>query len=449
MFRWSQLLAPSCDARDRSRLQQLIELAYSYQAESTLRPADFLEFIERQKVSDPTSSAVRVMTVHQAKGLEFDIVFLPELDSGRTLLGQAPWVVTSRDRLGGDIDCVCRYANEHVQKLLPPSYRRMFSAAAEAQIGEALCVMYVAMTRAIHALHLLIEPARENERGLPKTFAGLLRAALLDNPSTDVGLLYEHGQSNWYDIEKKRRRLTLDAPAAAIAATPAQIALAPPSRERRRGLERQSPSRLEGGASARLRQALELVDPNRNAAMLRGMVIHAWFEQVLWLDDGMPSDARLLETLATIRGTEALSEHTRRVWLKDFHAMLGHKDIAAALTKSAYCKSLPKGWSKRDVETEVRNEWPFAVIDGAQIFSGRMDRVVFHRIDGQTVAADVLDFKTDVLRNRPGDRLDDRVEHYRPQMEAYGKTLMHQTGLPGSQVSRALLFVDAGIVVRL
>lgn len=450
IYRWAQLLAPSCDVRDRSRLQQLVELAYAYQAECTLRPADFLEFIERQKVSDPTSSAVRVMTVHQAKGLEFDIVFLPELDSGRTLLGQPPSVVMSRNRLGGDVDCVCRYANEHVQKLLPPSFRKMFAAAADTQIGEALCVMYVAMTRAIHALHLLIEPARENERGLPKTFAGLLRAALCEDSSPAVGLLFDHGQSNWYELEKRRRKLkpVAASSSSAMPSAPAKIALAPPPQERRRGLERQSPSRMEGGATARVRRALELVDPDRTVAMLRGTVIHAWFEQIMWLEDGLPSEQQLLAALGLIRGTETVSETVRRVWLKDFQAMLKQKDIAAALTRSSYLKTLPKDWSRGDAQLEVRNEWPFASIDGPQILTGRMDRVVFHRLDGEIVAADVLDFKTDVLGKTPGDRLEDRVQHYRPQIAAYCKTLMQQTGLPHTRVSGALLFVGEGIVHR-
>ena len=42
IYRWAQVLAPSCDTRDRSRLQQLVELAYAWQPQSTLRPADFL-----------------------------------------------------------------------------------------------------------------------------------------------------------------------------------------------------------------------------------------------------------------------------------------------------------------------------------------------------------------------------------------------------------------------
>ena len=70
----------SCDRRDQSRLQQLVELAYEYQPASTLRTDDFVRLVEQRQVADPSSADVRVMTIHQAKGLEFDIVVLPELD---------------------------------------------------------------------------------------------------------------------------------------------------------------------------------------------------------------------------------------------------------------------------------------------------------------------------------------------------------------------------------
>jgi ATP-dependent exoDNAse (exonuclease V) beta subunit len=456
IYRWAQLLAPSCDARDRSRLQQLVELAYSHQPNSTLRPADFLQFVQRQRVSDPTTSMVRVMTVHQAKGLEFDIVILPELDSGRTLLGQPPWIVNSRDGLGGDINCVCRYTNEHIQRLLPDSFRQMFDSATDAQIGEALCVLYVAMTRAIHALHLLIRPPRQRkdkENGKPpKTFAGLLRAALCGDKSTEAGLLYEHGDANWYELEKKRRKLSPTNGAGilpALPTAPTKIVLAPPPAQRRRGLERQSPSRMEGGTAAQIRRALELTDPRRTQAMLRGTVIHAWFEQILWLDDGAPSDEQLLAALAMVRDAASLPENLRRTWLKDFRDMLRQKETVATLTKASYLKSLPKNWSSDNIQLEARNEWPFAVIEGPQITTGRMDRVVFHVRDGQRLAAEVLDFKTDVLSGTTGERLEDRVEHYRPQIEEYCKTLVQQTGLPRSQVGGVLLFVGEGVVKRL
>ena len=67
------------------------------------------------------------------------------------------------------------------------------------EVSESLCVLYVAMTRAVHALHMIIAPAKPNEKCLPKTFAGLLRATLAAGPPAAGGVtLYEHGDPQWY-----------------------------------------------------------------------------------------------------------------------------------------------------------------------------------------------------------------------------------------------------------
>ena len=56
----------------------------------------------------------------------------------------------------------------------------MFRDAAERDVSESLCVLYVALTRTIHALHMIIAPSAKSEKTLPRTAAGLLRAALSD-----------------------------------------------------------------------------------------------------------------------------------------------------------------------------------------------------------------------------------------------------------------------------
>ncbi len=456
IYRWAQLLAPACDSRDRSRLQQLVELAYAWQPQSTLRPGDFLSLVEQQKVSDPTAATVRVMNVHQAKGLEFDIVFLPELDSRSTLLSQTPALVTSRAGLGGEIDCACRYVNESVQQLMPESFQKMFRDHIDQQIGESLCVLYVAMTRAIHALHLIVQAPKENESKLPKTAAALLRATLCSGNASEVGFIFQHGEADWYEREMKRRNPDAKqqgpiSPPEPLKRVPSpKIVLAPPPEERRRGLDRESPSNLEGGNRWRIRRALSLTDPHRELAMQRGTVVHAWFEQIHWLDNPLPNDGALLAGLNTIRGLESLSESVRRGWLKDFHAMLGLGDTAAVLTKASYLRMLTQlvHCSGEGCSLEVHNEWPFVVIDGQQILNGRMDRVVFLVQNGRRIAADVLDFKTDATSTAKGERLEDRVEHYRPQLEAYRRTIALQTGLTPERVCSGLLFVGKGKLVR-
>ena len=64
--------------------------------------------------------------------------------------------------------------------LLPSRFNSMLENYNQQIDNESLCLLYVAMTRAVHALYMIIAPSRENERSLPKTYAGVLRSALTD-----------------------------------------------------------------------------------------------------------------------------------------------------------------------------------------------------------------------------------------------------------------------------
>ena len=95
---------------------------------------------------------VKLTTIHQAKGLQFDIVVLPELDGD--VVGQSDPVVTHRGDCTLPVDCVCRYASANIQQLLPASFQQMFEAATDRAVTESLCVLYVAVTRAERKLVL-------------------------------------------------------------------------------------------------------------------------------------------------------------------------------------------------------------------------------------------------------------------------------------------------------
>ena len=62
---------------------------------------------------------------------------------------------------------------------------------------------------------------------------------------------------------------------------------------------------------------------------------------------------------------------------------------------------------------------------------------------GVPVGADVIDFKTDVIT---AEALAERVDHYRPQLEAYRQAVSHLLGLPLEQISIRLVFVALGVV---
>jgi ATP-dependent exoDNAse (exonuclease V) beta subunit len=69
-------LSPHCDERESLRLKQLCYLAIQYQGLSSSRIRDFVRMVREKRVDRPQAAPIRVMTVHQSKGLEFDAVFV-------------------------------------------------------------------------------------------------------------------------------------------------------------------------------------------------------------------------------------------------------------------------------------------------------------------------------------------------------------------------------------
>jgi ATP-dependent exoDNAse (exonuclease V) beta subunit len=443
--RWAQQLSAVCDRRDVSRLEQLVELAYGYEDRATTRPGDFVELVEQQKVEDPTSAHVRVMTTHQAKGLQFDIVVLPELDVG--ISGQPPEIVAGAPQPAARIDRLCRYVSKDLRPMLPGAFQEMFAAHEERVVEESLCLLYVALTRAVHALHLLIAPSKANERNLPSTFAGVLRAALTDGqPAAAGNVLYEHGDVRWFEKAAAAR------PAASVVAgkvaepAPPTAPLVQRPAKPTRGLDHRSPSRLEGGGRVSLAQHLRT---ERGEALDRGTLLHAWFQQITWLEDGRPDRDALREAARR----EGLNHLNLPPLADEFFALLDKPAVREALLLATFQRPATGADAgqahvrpgMREPRWVVYRERPFAIRDEDGILNGKFDRLVALYDGDRIVAADVLDYKTDALSAADPAAIDARVEVYRPQLEAYRRAAACLLGLEAGCVSARLLLVVPGV----
>lgn len=190
------VLAPTCDRRDTIRLRQLVQLAIQYEPYTTGRTRDFVRLVREKRVERPRPAPVRVMTVHQAKGLEFDAVVLVELDQSMT--GNPPRCVADVRKIGEPPTGMSRYVKQEQWHFLPQTWQRALERQAASAINEAICLLYVAMTRARHALHMIILPASN------KAFASRSAAALVyhgslseEDPTRESTLLFESGDSDW------------------------------------------------------------------------------------------------------------------------------------------------------------------------------------------------------------------------------------------------------------
>lgn len=193
----AKALMPHSDSRENVRLEQLIELATLYQHTADSRLRDFVELVHEKRVQRPRAAVVRVMTVHQSKGLEFDAVFLPEIH--KALLGPSPQCLADIPEIGQPARGLSRSVGEAQWHFLPKRWQAVFGGSVAARLTEAMCLLYVAMTRARQGLYLVIPPAGKKDFN-NKTAASLLYHAWKceADPTAEGEVLFESGDADWF-----------------------------------------------------------------------------------------------------------------------------------------------------------------------------------------------------------------------------------------------------------
>lgn len=437
LYDWMRALAAECNPRELHRLRQLVALADAFEPRASLRPTDFVSSVETQRIDDPRAARVRVMTIHKAKGLEFDVVVLPQLDEP---LSRPPDFVTRWDDPGAPPTRVCRYRSRDLQRILPRDIQTAFEQTHARAIQEALCVLYVALTRAARALYLFIAPKPRTT----KSYAGLLHYALAEDAALEPeSLLYECGRADWYaDAEPAVGRTAIpsvSAPSSPPSPSPLSLRLAPPSATPRRGRDFFAPSHYQPHRTLHVR---DIVRTSDRRTLDRGTLLHAWFELLSWLDDGAPSDAQLLSV------ARRLGQHGDDVarWMGEFRALLDQPVLRRLFTRDTYAADIATalGVAVGECELRIQAERRFDVPADGGILSGSIDRLVLFCQSGVPVAADILDYKTDGLA--PGDTaaLARLVDHYRDQLAAYVRAVSAIYDIPPARISTRLVLLATG-----
>jgi len=304
-----------------------------------------------------TPGAVRVMTVHQAKGLGADVVILPELGGkAMTEFRESSGVALHRDD-EGNVQWGLSLPRKDLCEADPVLHGAREQIRAR-QSYEALCVLYVAMTRAKKALYCVAAKGRNDKNPgnwLARTFPG-------------DGNCRELGDAKWFEAHPLPPTAGLRSPSPDLP-SPRSLLPAPCS-----------PPAAVLPSRRSTRRALEII--TRPASRRFGTEVHRLLAQIEWIDD----DKKV------IAGKDAAADTVRK------------------FLSSAEGRRL---FTRPSQNTELWRERSFDVFDNDEFLTGTFDRVHIETKDGHPISAKIYDFKTDNTGTDLQIRHHDQLETYR------------------------------------
>lgn len=396
------------------RLREFLAAAEEFDATGARDPDAFGDFINSYQVhAGAAEGTVRVMTVHQAKGLGFDLVIVPFNPAARSF--EKPG---DPELLAGDtwvLDPPCRQALDAAGG---PPLGAVEAARADANFAQ-LCVLYVALTRAQKALYMLI-PGKGKSSSTVRE-ADLLRERLATaGPATGPGglvQLYAAGDDSWFSRTGKSK-----AAPPICQRLPVRVTFAA-------GVTRREPSKEHEESRAFPAQWLFKTEAGDVRAF--GSAIHRLFQKIEWIEE---SD--IDKIVAGYRAEAPLSETILADVEKQFRTCLANSEIRRRLARPAGAAA-----------AEVWREAPFDLVmetEGKRyLMSGRFDRLVVERdAAGRPTRATVFDFKSNRVESEAD--LEKAADGYAGQMTDYARAAARILGLQAGQVSTVLLFTRAG-----
>ncbi len=162
--------------RRLTNIRHVIELLHEASADEGVVAESVGEWVARELSVQNTperrmqrletdSEAVQILTMHKAKGLEFDVVFCPALYDDNPLRG-GPFKLTAVSARDGD---------RHVMDIGSAEHSVRADAMKREEDAEALRLVYVALTRAVHRCYIAFGDIGERDAASRSALGYLLR----------------------------------------------------------------------------------------------------------------------------------------------------------------------------------------------------------------------------------------------------------------------------------
>jgi ATP-dependent helicase/nuclease subunit A len=415
---WLRLAGPAIyrGAVDRLDAQRFIDALAIHDAPERLAGEALGELTERlYSGAPPQPGAIELMTVHAAKGLEWDVVILPGLGR-RTALDTDPllhWIELPRASRGTDLLLAPIRATEQEARCSLAGYIKRLRR--ERLRLERVRLLYVAATRARRALHLLAAlplPSPEANRVASPTRGSLLEVLW---PAIGAQFLALPPVASAPPVP------AADAAPSALGRLPAHWSLPqPPMGASWRRLALGSPTASDApeyrwvGATARA----------------IGTVVHAELQR-------LSARAPLPASAAWARPAGGYD-----AWLAELGVAPEERPRASARVEEALRRTLadPRGrWLLSNAHAEARSEWRLTGMHAGRLVDVIIDRMLVDEHGERWV----VDFKTGTHEGgAERDFIDSEAARYRPQLQRYG-ALAAQLG--GEPVRLALYFPLLGV----
>ena len=157
----------------------LLDLIIDYNTSFDKNTKSFFDYWDKYKLkskiqSPQNSNAVKVMTIHKSKGLEFEIVILPFFDSSLTSSRMKTWINIKNDeeeiRAMVDFSKKLQFFNEETAE--------KYKSIIENQLIDSINLMYVSLTRAVKENYIISKKIFEDDQ---TSFATLLNTFIAKN----------------------------------------------------------------------------------------------------------------------------------------------------------------------------------------------------------------------------------------------------------------------------
>jgi ATP-dependent helicase/nuclease subunit A len=415
-----------------ANLEKLKRVARNYEGQGFTNLYDFTGRLKRliaeeeqegQAPVDVLADAVKIMTMHAAKGLEFPVVILPSLD--RTFRSD------SEPYLDDQHGMAFTPSMEEKKQSIPITEFLKWRTRAKA-IAEEKRVFYVACTRARDMLILSGKPPGSSNSYMKWLYECLQLDGTALPASVSLDVTTECLQANEFTRIKHKHRLDIPVlreehlrsavvyrGSSVAPASPRSVQLEPLSSERAGEIFSASkirtyvecPSKyylryVAGLPAKSVRLFRDDVDEERDVeipADLRGRAFHSIMQRI----DSLAHD------------TNTITDELRKFILRDSFSILSEPSIELeALARSIAAVLDSQFWNDARRGTDVRTEFTIMAALGKDFLTGTLDRI--YR-DARGVW-NVLDYKTDSLG---GQSVHEKAKQYEPQVKFYS-LLVHK-----------------------